>query len=53
MTIVRPTNATFQETTVTGNNQMKVKDYFCFQRNREVVKSWEGVATLVENEVKN
>ena len=34
------------------NNQMKVKNYFCFQRNRKGVKSMGDVATLVAKEVK-
>ena len=53
MNVIRPTIATFQETAVTGNNQMKVKNYFCFQRNRKGTISRGGVVTLVANEVKS
>ena len=49
---LKPTVATFQETAVVGNNQIKLKNYHCFQRNRKGVKQMGGVATFVMNEVK-
>ena len=50
--IVKPTVATFQETAVAGSNKIKLKNYYCFQRNRKGVKQMGGVATFVLNEVK-
>ena len=52
LNIIQPTVATFQETAIVGNNRIKVKNYFSFQRNRKGVKTMGGVATLVSNNVK-
>ena len=49
---VKPTVVTFQETAMSGNNRIKIKNYFAFQRNRKGVKTMGGVAILVENDVK-
>ena len=49
---IKPTVVTFQETALTGNNQLKVKNYSSFQRNRKGTKIMGGVATLVANQVK-
>ena len=51
--VVKPTIANFQETAVSGNNQMKANNYICFQRNRKGVKTMGGVATLVSKDVKS
>ena len=37
---------------MSGKNQIKIKKYFSFQRNRKGTKTMGGVATLVSNEVK-
>ena len=52
LNLVKPTIVTFQETAMSGNNRIKVKNYFSFQRNRKGIKTMGGVATLVANEVK-
>ena len=49
---IKPTIVTFQETAMAGNNKIKVKNYFSFQRNRKGTKTMGGVATLIANEVK-
>ena len=50
--IVKPSVATFQETAVAGSNRIKLKNYYCLQRNRKGVKQMGGVATFVKNELK-
>ena len=50
--VLEPSVVTLQETAVTGSNQIKQKNYLCFQRNRKGIKKMGGVATFVANELK-
>ena len=52
LSVLTPTVTTFQETNMSGRNQIKIKKYFSFQRNRKGTKSMGGVATQVSNVIK-
>ena len=49
---LRPDICTWQETGLTGNNQIKIKGYHPSLRNRKNHKSMGGVCTAVKNELK-
>ena len=49
--IVRPTVATFHLTAAVEHNQIKLKNYHCFQKNGKRVKQISGFPTFVINEV--
>ena len=43
----------WQETGLTGNNQIKIQVFHCFLRNRKTNKKMGGVCTAVENHLKS
>ena len=49
---LRPDVCTWQETGLTGQNQIKLKGYHCSLRNRKSLKKMGGVCTAVENYLK-
>ena len=48
---LEPDVCTWQETGLTGNNQMKIKGYHASVRNRKNFKKMGGVATAVKNSI--